>query len=1742
MAFITAATRSDIVELAMGMLNKAPSTTMLNTLVEKSAAGSTTQDLADYIATTDEFIAEYPSTQTAREFATEMFAKLITGGTLDAAINTAVIDLLEGMLTAGTTKAEGFVAVIDYLSNTANNTNADLGDISKSFQNRADAAEYFSITKELGGSTDAELAAAIATVTSDAATLTAANAAADTTAAVVVVVPGTTFTLTTGTDFVSGTALNDIINAVRGGSASQTETYSPTDQINGGGGTDTLYIESDRTTENLATVTNVEKIQITAAGAAASNLAITLPNDKAYTHLENLNSTAEVTFNAISNAAANGGITSQPDGEVTTFAYTATSLLGATDNLDVDLVGVDGDLTVSGGTAANAMETITLNSLSDGEIDTLTTSGMNTTKLVFTGSGALNLKAITDTGTTIKTYDASASTGNITVTGDNATSNTITGGAGNDSLGGAAGNDVITGGAGNDEITGGAGNDNLDGGAGDDTIVLSNVTLDDTVAGGEGTDVLSLAAAVGYTAILNSGVGISGFETIKTTGALTQDFLGLAGNTITKAVTGSNSAVTLRETAITSVDASTSGANGTLSISQATDGTADAMAVTLGSVLGATSAQLTLNTVDSETVTVNSIGATGNSLTLGNNTAGKTATATAAAVAAAAATATDLTSITITGSENLTVIASSKNTALATVNADAFTGDTLTITANSGTTQAAMTVTVPTTTSATITTGKGADKVTVGDGGSALANAITTGDGADTIVSGAGADDIDSGDDGGSITSGAGNDTIDSGDGVDTITLGDGDDLVNTSGAGADVIDGGAGNDTVTTAGAGADSITGGTGNDDLSGGADNDTILGGAGNDTLNGDAGNDSIVGGDGNDTITDGSGDDVVTGGDGVDTITISSGNDNVDAGAGNDILSISGLSGADTITGGDGTDTLTITNSSAGTLTPSFTSIEAVVVNTSTNFALNLTNATDKTSLKSYNISSTSSTAADDVTLTAIASGSVVTISDDDTWDGAATASAPADTGNLDEVNVNTVDGGTLTLNVNANVDALVHAATTVSPGAVTDLTGAANVTITSSNGDSNDIQNSITALGLDDDETQTLTLTANDSAGLIAGDITNSSALQSITATAAAGAVSTIGTVIDAESLASLSISASGASSSYTTGIIGGTTAAALTSLSLSASGAATVTAAQVDSASSSALTTVSITATGANSTVNLDGTTKALDLASATIGTLTINVDDNAKLFYEANELDSGVITTANVSFGDYSTMEGQATNGDDLTISGAITTMNLSLGRGMTFTAGEMIKPSGTVTTLNLTTTLGTEAIDLDSSNILSYGGANDMFDFGTITKANYTHTGTGALTWVGSAIGGNQVISTNTSSTTADTITGGAGNDTLTGNAGTDSLTGGAGNDTLSGNAGVDTILGGDGNDILTGGDGADIIKTGTGDDTVTLTESSAAADDVELTNGGSSDKATQATTTSGDDTGADTITGFDAGASADEITLVTLTGITNFNHEDDVVFGGGTTGVTSTGVIAHFATSALLFDGNGDGDLKDDDIDLVVNMNSLTIDGVAVTSTTRATALTNIKADIAYNITGAGTADTIKGGAGDDTISGGAGADVYLVADTNGKDTFTFVAADDKLDFSTTTLAGTYAEIAITNDAGTALGATTLAGTNTTLYVINTDATELGTATTTPVSDFTSTTAIATWLNLDDGIVASGTSGMINYIVINDGSDTDAAYLIKHTDDGDGTTTIENTELEIIGVIAMSTATPFTVGMAQ
>ncbi|MCA9204608.1 MAG: peptidoglycan DD-metalloendopeptidase family protein, partial [Planctomycetales bacterium] len=87
----------------------------------------------------------------------------------------------------------------------------------------------------------------------------------------------------------------------------------------------------------------------------------------------------------------------------------------------------------------------------------------------------------------------------------------VIGGSGNDTLTTGNGNDGLFGGAGNDTLNGGAGVDILDGGAGDDTF--NNVGLDETVAGGSGTDIVNFtvgSATEDLTINLKTGEGLGG--------------------------------------------------------------------------------------------------------------------------------------------------------------------------------------------------------------------------------------------------------------------------------------------------------------------------------------------------------------------------------------------------------------------------------------------------------------------------------------------------------------------------------------------------------------------------------------------------------------------------------------------------------------------------------------------------------------------------------------------------------------------------------------------------------------------------------------------------------------------------------------------------------------------------------------------------------------------------------------------------------------------------------------------------------------------------------------------------------------------------------------------------------------------------------------------------------------------------------------------------------------------------------
>jgi Ca2+-binding RTX toxin-like protein len=305
--------------------------------------------------------------------------------------------------------------------------------------------------------------------------------------------------------------------------------------------------------------------------------------------------------------------------------------------------------------------------------------------------------------------------------------------------------------------------------------------------------------------------------------------------------------------------------------------------------------------------------------------------------------------------------------------------------------------------------------------------------------------------------------------------------------------------------------------------------------------------------------------------------------------------------------------------------------------------------------------------------------------------------------------------------------------------------------------------------------------------------------------------------------------------------------------------------------------------------------------------------------------------------------------------------------------------------------------------------GTAVDLIDFGAVTKANYTHTGTGALTWDGQNLTGNQVIKTNVVQATADTITGGAGNDNLTGNEGTDSLTGGAANDTLTGNGGVDTILGGDGNDIISAGNGADIITGGLGVDSITLTETTSAADTINISAGAvgtatdnESEDVVGTSASVVDDRGQDTITGFDSG---NDTIAITATNVGSFDHTANLaVSAPADAGIsaTTTGTLNSFVKNTLFIALDADTDYDDDD-DVVITFNDFKLNGVdqLAASATDYLTVADVSGRISYNLTGdAGGSDVVVTGDLADTITMGAGADSLTPGGGADKIYYTFV----------------------------------------------------------------------------------------------------------------------------------------------
>jgi len=509
-----------------------------------------------------------------------------------------------------------------------------------------------------------------------------------------------TLDLTTASNDLLGAATNDYID---GTLDSTNQTLTSSDTVDGGAGTDTMYVEVAGTGTYTPTITNVETLQVNASAAGT----ISGLRTSGVTTFTNLDSTTAVTFSNF-DSAAGVTLTGSNSAQNVTLGFTAAAGVGTSDSVDIQLSNV------TGGTYALALIE-TVNVASNDTANSIILSGSKITTVNATGAQNLTLGSLPSK---VATLDASALTGTITATLTKTLGATATGTAGKDAIDGGAGPDTIDGGAGNDTLSGGGGNDSITAGAGTDTIEMTTgLNAYDVIDGGAGTDTLNVTAAV------TTASQVTNVETLTSSlTAANQDmdpFSATTITTITSSGTGGTVGYTDVGTGVTQWNISGAAPTTATLTFKAADGLSDASpTISVGRTGDIDVTDLVVTTY--ETVTINSGGggvATSYTNTLDN-------------LSNDAATA-----MTLTGARPL-VITSSDSAVLATLDASAMTGA-FTLSGNDSTTVG------------TYTTGSGSDNI-VGSNASA-GDTITTNGGNDTVSGGGGND---------TITGGTGNDSI----------------------------------------------------------------------------------------------------------------------------------------------------------------------------------------------------------------------------------------------------------------------------------------------------------------------------------------------------------------------------------------------------------------------------------------------------------------------------------------------------------------------------------------------------------------------------------------------------------------------------------------------------------------------------------------------------------------------------------------------------------------------------------------------------------------------------------------------------------------------------------------------------------------------------------------------------------------------------------------------------------------------
>jgi len=375
----------------------------------------------------------------------------------------------------------------------------------------------------------------VATVTKDAATVTAAVATAD--ATITALLPQS-FTLTTSADTFTGGAGIDKISGVISG-LSSTGTFNATDKLDGGAGSAdeislTQSVNFDGFTSGF--LKNVEVVKLTNSGTAG--LTFNGTGTSGVTEYSLTGTSGAMTLNnmgtGVNTLSVNGMKSSTATVAVTTsFISGAAEEAGTSDAVTVNLGGVGNAQIASTSTdryldlRLNSFDTVNLVSTGDNFVGLTTATSVK--KVNASGAGALNVGTV---NAEVTDFDASAMTGAVTATlrpTGMTGLKTVKTGSGNDSVtvevGKLTGNATLSGGAGTDTVTlrSAAANTAEYVMSGFETLALNDIATGAITLSGAKTSDLTKVTSRSTTAQAVTLTGFSGDLTFEATGTVSAD-------------------------------------------------------------------------------------------------------------------------------------------------------------------------------------------------------------------------------------------------------------------------------------------------------------------------------------------------------------------------------------------------------------------------------------------------------------------------------------------------------------------------------------------------------------------------------------------------------------------------------------------------------------------------------------------------------------------------------------------------------------------------------------------------------------------------------------------------------------------------------------------------------------------------------------------------------------------------------------------------------------------------------------------------------------------------------------------------------------------------------------------------------------------------------------------------------------------------------------------------------------------